>query len=783
MRGLRAGKERFQSGPFKATSQAASLSSRDVIRLNNQACLHQSRQEYTLAHQAWTRAIRSLEQQQRDVWQPKAMTTASRGLLTTRSDDLSSMVLSPCRSSTPPRPTTRGAKMSAVWEEEAGPTALWNRLQQHVTTSSPAVLEDDRDDDVASLTSVMTASSATDEDWAAHRNNTQTGSAGIGKSRAEYDEGMDYFRQPWELPVSDSVDNGCIPATLWYNYGRWYHQQGQAEDAMKYYKRAHRALPSNDSSSFTDLVLSILFGMGHVLYMRGDHTEALQSYMKALAVARRHGKDQETLHVAACMNAVGVLHYIMPKGDSETALQALKAALTIRQRHLGPAHPQVGTTWNNIGRVYFQQGTYDRAMQAYRHALKIRQRPATDNSGVDVAATIFNIGQVHHQRGDRDRALRHYQQFLKLSRQHFGDFHRDICIVTTCIGQVLHERKEYKKALKAFTQALKIGKVALGSVHAEIAITLNKLGNLYYDFGDLDAALRTYHQGLQVELEVLEPGNPNVCVTYTNIAEIHKQRGEYDHALRHYEKVLVLQRKYSPDLLDVANTLSSIGYVRHQIGDYPGAMEVNQECLRIRRDIKGDNDEEVASTLTHIALVLLKMEMHDMALGVLTEAYRIRMANNVATTENRDVAFTLYNIALIYHHQGAHEEALRFYRETARVEHRALGGAHRDLSITYYNIGQIYYQRGEMELAISHFEQALSIELQCFGRNHPTCARTLNEIGNIELQRGNLPGVMRNYTEACRIYRASGLSEDQLVIYGRSLWRFELVQPNAAPVA
>jgi len=72
-----------------------------------------------------------------------------------------------------------------------------------------------------------------------------------------------------------------------------------------------------------------------------------------------------------------------------------------------------------------------------------------------------------------------------------------------------------------------------------------------------------------VELTVLEPGNPNVCVTYTNIAEIHKQKSEFEKALANYERVLALQRKYCADPLDIAYTLSSIGYIRHQTGDCP----------------------------------------------------------------------------------------------------------------------------------------------------------------------------------------------------------------------
>jgi tetratricopeptide (TPR) repeat protein len=633
------------------------------------------------------------------------------------------------------------------------------------------------------------------------------------RHRAEYDEGMDVYRSP--LRISDSSSRS-VDGTILFNLARVHHNQGSYEEALALYKRSLRALegwPVCDEA----LTMSILFGIGQIQYVRGDHSDSLRTYVTSLNFARSKF-GSESVEVAACMNCIGVLHYIMPRGDSDAALEALKTSIRLRKEKLGENHIDVGTSWNNVGRVYFQQGRYDRAMDAYRRALRIRRKQ--QGAGVDVAATVFNIGQVLHQQGDQERALRHYQEFLRLARSHFGDFHRDICIVTTCIGQVFHEKKDFKRALRAFQHALKVGRVALG-VHAEIAITLNKVGNLHYETGSYELALKAYHQGLEVELQCLEPGkypthhvavarghatahtpmhlltlamithvcvtytnisgNPNICVTYTNIAEIYKQRSEHERALRYYEKVLDLQRTHRFEPLDIANTLSSIGYIRHQMGDYQQAMDVNQECLRLRREVKGDIDEEVASTLTHIALVLLKMELHDMALEVLTEAYRIRTA--LSKRPNREVAFCLYNCGLIEHYKGNHETALAYYLETARIEENIFGSAHRDLSITKYNIAQIYYSRGEMDLSVSNFGQALKIERECFGPDHPTCARTLNEIGNIELQRGNVDRMMACYTEALRIYRRAQISDDHLVVYGKSLWRFELVHPVAAGAA
>lgn len=262
-----------------------------------------------------------------------------------------------------------------------------------------------------------------------------------------------------------------------------------------------------------------------------------------------------------------------------------------------------------------------------------------------------------------------------------------------------------------------------------------------------------------------------------------KQKEEYKKALRYYQIVYKLQISHGAETLDISNTLGNIGYTKQHMEDLAGALEANQQCLRLRREVYGDTHEEVASTLTHTGLVLLKLERHDLALQVFTEAYRIRKSLPDGDCDTSNFAFTIYNIALIHHHMGSHDLALRYYLATAEVEKKGLGMAHRDLSITYYNIGQIYYQRGEMGLALEKFHEALEIERECYGANHPTCARTLNEIGNIEMQRGNLDTMMGCYTEALRIYKEAGMVDETVLVYGLRLWRFDLVHPEAAPVA
>ena len=350
---------------------------------------------------------------------------------------------------------------------------------------------------------------------------------------SEYDEGMDCFQSPFRLSKNSSCS--LIGAVL-FNLGRVSHNEGHLDDALDLYKRSLLAIEHSCSCDGT-LTLTVLVGVGKIQYVKSEHADSLNTYMTALTFAQSLF-GEGSLEVAACLNCIGVLHYVMPTGDDDIALDALQTSLQQRLTLLAEDHIDVGTTCNNLGRLLFQLGKYDLAMEAYCDALRIRRKYQRDS--IDVAATLFNCGQLYHNLEYRDRALSLFHEFLKIAKIHFGEFHRDICIVTTCIGQIFLEKKEYEKALKSFQHALRIGYVALGPAHSEVAITLNKMGNLYYETGNLESALKAYHQGLEIETAVLESGNTNTYVTYTNIAEIRKFTFEVPLFVR--ARVCVLRR-------------------------------------------------------------------------------------------------------------------------------------------------------------------------------------------------------------------------------------------------
>jgi tetratricopeptide (TPR) repeat protein len=142
-----------------------------------------------------------------------------------------------------------------------------------------------------------------------------------------------------------------------------------------------------------------------------------------------------------------------------------------------------------------------------------------------------------------------------------------------------------------------------------------------------------------------------------------------------------------------------------------------------------------------------------------------------------------YNIATIFLEIGEDEEAMKYYRETLRVERLALGHDHHDVVLTLQHMGHVHQQRGDLDEALSYYREALVIERKKKGDDDVAVAKVLNLIGNIHMQRAEIKEVMVCYSEATRIYMKCGQPVENLVIGGYNFYALSKLHPECAPIA
>ena len=75
-----------------------------------------------------------------------------------------------------------------------------------------------------------------------------------------------------------------------------------------------------------------------------------------------------------------------------------KKALEVAEKNVGPYHPDVATSLNNLGLLYDTQGQYAQAEPLYKRALAIREKELGPDHP-DVATSLNNLAALYRTEG------------------------------------------------------------------------------------------------------------------------------------------------------------------------------------------------------------------------------------------------------------------------------------------------------------------------------------------------------------------------------------------------
>ena len=108
------------------------------------------------------------------------------------------------------------------------------------------------------------------------------------------------------------------------------------------------------------------FGKGQDAYK-----EALKYHLETLAI-RRKALGPRHPYVAASLNNIGNVHYSL--GQTKNAIDYYRNSLTIYKKALGPNHPLVAHPLNNLGFALSEQGEYEAALKNLNSSLQILEK-------------------------------------------------------------------------------------------------------------------------------------------------------------------------------------------------------------------------------------------------------------------------------------------------------------------------------------------------------------------------------------------------------------------------
>ena len=174
----------------------------------------------------------------------------------------------------------------------------------------------------------------------------------------QYDEALEHFHAAVE--INEKLGNKAMTASLFSNIGIVHKERGELDVAQVYNQKAYNLIAKQKSTAqqeqnSAEQTAAILADMGNVYKRQHRFQEALLEHERA-------------------------------------------HALLIKT--LGPKHPDVASSWSNLGELHAILGNYQIALDQYNNALDTTKSLVRDQeTHPQIAACLYNIGLIHKKSG------------------------------------------------------------------------------------------------------------------------------------------------------------------------------------------------------------------------------------------------------------------------------------------------------------------------------------------------------------------------------------------------
>jgi CHAT domain-containing protein/tetratricopeptide (TPR) repeat protein len=334
-------------------------------------------------------------------------------------------------------------------------------------------------------------------------------------------------------------------------------------------------------------------------------------------------------------------------GKYSEAIPLAQRALAIREKALGPGHPDVAVSLNNLANLYRDQGRYVDAEPLYSRSLAIWEKARGPNDP-DVATSLNNLALLYDDGQGR-----------------------------------------YADAEPLYRRSLAIWEKARGPNDPDVATSLNNLAGLYSRQGRYADAEPLYRRSLAIREKALGPDHPNVAQSLNNLAGLYRRQDRFADAEPLIRRSLAIREKsLGPDHPDVAVSLNNLAVLYKDQGRYADAEPLHQRALAIREKALGPGHPDVAASLSNLAAVYDDQGRYADAEPLYKRALAID--EKARGSDHPDVATSLNNLAWLYKNQGRDADAEPLYKRALAVSEKALGPNHPDVAMSLNNLAGFY---------------------------------------------------------------------------------------------
>jgi tetratricopeptide (TPR) repeat protein len=275
----------------------------------------------------------------------------------------------------------------------------------------------------------------------------------------------------------------------------------------------------------------------------------------------------------------------------------------------------------------------------------------------------------------------------------------------------------------------------------EVRATLQwSIGNGYKALGIYTEAEPQLRAALATRQQVLPSPHPDIAQSMHDLGAAVWWRGrmERDRELLEeseslFSDMLEMRRElFGEEHEEVANSLNYLAASLDAQRRYAEAEELYRQSLSMRKRIWGVDHERVARSTNNLAYCLVNQQKYSEAEDLYLEA--IQIMRECCGENHMDVATGLYNLARCLMLDGRLREAAPKFRESLPIKRRLQGEYHSSVGIAVHYFAECLAQLGEFEEAEQQARDAIEIWYRTPG-TEVRKIRTLDLLARVLLRR------------------------------------------------
>ena len=524
------------------------------------------------------------------------------------------------------------------------------------------------------------------------------------------------------------------------------YQQGNTNLALDFARRAHE-LAQQTLDPGHPLARQALSNLGNLYFMVEDYDQAETLFWQEIEIQQQQ-IAQEQFDLAALLHKQARLYSTR---RFEQAQELFEQATNILNAIGAGETEEAGHTWNDQAANLEKMGRGEAAEKAFQQALKILQQVYTPPHP-DLAGLLQHIGRFYADAGRYPQAEDFTRRAAEMFETALGRETPNYAGALYNLGGIYKQWGRRQEAQTYLEQAMEIQRQLPGEEALQAVRSSDLLAEIYSEQGRFDQARRMLEDNRALLESLPQAPYPLLPVTLSHLGELYLDLGDYPTAEQAYLQVLEFTRQAEgEDSLDYAGGLFYLGGLRRAQGNYAAAERLYRQALEIRRARLGPDHPDLIGSLNKLADLYGESANLEAAEDLLKEALHI--VEQAGLQQASVYGDTLNYLALVWMQRRQYEQAEALFQQALQVYRESLGGRDSLSGKVLGNLGTLHRMQGDYAAAKTYAKQALQIHQDLFGADHPLVSTGLNNLALALIDGNDYTGAEECYHRSLEIKR------------------------------